>query len=451
MGILDVFKVNDYKEQISKLSAENHKLQEKADIVLSVQQMEPVKLQELINNKKDDLDSLEKEFTNLKNESLVKIDELSNQQESLQSKIKSLHQEISKLEIQLTSTKDDISMESFGLYKPRYDFASSLGYKDRLTEVRQNQKDMIKTERACTIFRPMALDGSTSKGRSMQKKNCKQLIRSFNGECEAAINKVTYSNIDRITSRIEKSIDQLNKLNEPNGIRLTSSYLDSKIDELHLAYEYATKKQSEKEELREQREREREEKRAQQEIKDAQKQLNKELDHYKKAISELEEKLATLKGTDREDVLNSIAELQKNVNEAEDKKKDLDYRQENATAGYVYIISNIGSFGHDIVKIGVTRRLDPMERIDELGSASVPFKFDVHALIFSYDAYSLESELHTRFANQRINKVNSRKEYYRVSISDIKETLSEYKDLTIDFNEVPEAPEYRESLAITKN
>ncbi|PKX71059.1 DUF4041 domain-containing protein, partial [Latilactobacillus sakei] len=206
-----------------------------------------------------------------------------------------------------------------------------------------------------------------------------------------------------------------------------------------------------KEALREQREREREEKRAQQEIKEAHKQLDKELSHYKKALSELNEKLAGLEGADREAVLLNIDELQKNIDESEVKKKDLDYRQENATAGYVYIISNIGSFGEDIVKIGVTRRLDPLERVYELGSASVPFKFDVHALIFSYDAYSLESELHTRFASQRINKVNSRKEYYHVPISEIKDVLSEYKDLTVDFNEVPEAPEYRESLAMTSN
>lgn len=121
--------------------------------------------------------------------------------------------------------------------------------------------------------------------------------------------------------------------------------------------------------------------------------------------------------------------------------------QFNATAGYVYIISNIGSFGPDVIKIGVTRRLDPMDRIDELGSASVPFKFDVHALIFSYDAYALESELHQRFDKQRVNKVNNRKEYFRVPITEIKKVLEEYKDLTVDFNETPDAPEYRESLA----
>lgn len=451
MGIFDTFKIKDYKEQISKLEIENKQLQEKASIALTMQQMEPGTLQELINQKKDELVSLEKVFSNRKNESTTKIDELTNQQTLLQSKITQLQQEISECEGQLTSVKDDVSMEDFGLYKPRYNFASALDYKDKLDTVRKNQKEMIRTEIACEIFRPMSLDGSNSKGRSMQKKNCKQLIRSFNGECEAAISKVTYSNIDRITKRIEKSFEQLNKLNEPNGVQLNSQYLYSKIDELHLAYEYANKKQAEKEALREQREREREEKRAQQEIKEAHKQLDKELSHYKKALSELNEKLAGLEGADREAVLLNIDELQKNIDESEVKKKDLDYRQENATAGYVYIISNIGSFGEDIVKIGVTRRLDPLERVYELGSASVPFKFDVHALIFSYDAYSLESELHTRFASQRINKVNSRKEYYHVPISEIKDVLSEYKDLTVDFNEVPEAPEYRESLAMTSN
>ena len=450
MGILDVFKVNDYKTQISELESENKKLQEKADIVLTAQQLEPVELTELITAKKDELASLEKSFTNQKKESFAKIDELKNKHESLQSEIKHLQWEISKFENELTSVKDTVNMETFGLYEPRYDFASALGYKDQLDTVRKNQKEMIRTEQACGIFCPMSLDGSNAKGRSMQKKNCKQLIRSFNGECEAAISKITYSNIERIANRIIKSYEQLNKLNEPNGIQLNLQYLNSKIDEMHLAYEYANKKQDEKEALREQRDREREEKRAQQEIKDAQKQIDKELNHYKKALIELEEKLATLEGAEHDAVQASIDELQKSIDDSEAKKKDLDYRQKNATAGYVYIISNIGSFGKDIVKIGVTRRLDPLERVYELGSASVPFKFDVHALIFSYDAFSLEAELHARFSDQRINKVNSRKEYYRVSISEIKDVLTEYKDLTVDFNEVPEAPEYRESLAMTE-
>ena len=126
----------------------------------------------------------------------------------------------------------------------------------------------------------------------------------------------------------------------------------------------------------------------------------------------------------------------------------MDYREENATAGYVYIISNVGSFGKNVFKIGVTRRLDPW-MINELGSASVPFKFDVHALIFSENAYQLESELHQRFSQKRVNMVNNRKEYFHISINEIEDELKKYSNLTVDFKEAPEAEEYRESLAIS--
>lgn len=264
------------------------------------------------------------------------------------------------------------------------------------------------------------------------------------------VKQLTYSNFDRIQARISKSFEQLNKLNEPNGIRLTSAYLDSKIDELHLAFEYEEKKQSEKEELREQRQREREEKALKKEIADQQKNIDKEIKHYSNVISDLEAELKDKNEAEKAELLKQIDELQNKVNDYEGKKSELDYRLQNSTAGYVYIISNIGSFGENVVKIGVTRRLEPMDRIDELGSASVPFKFDVHALIFSYDAYKLETELHEKFADKRINKVNNRKEYFNLTITEVEQALKAYKDLTIDFHEEPEAGEYRESLKISE-
>lgn len=146
-----------------------------------------------------------------------------------------------------------------------------------------------------------------------------------------------------------------------------------------------------------------------------------------------------------------MQQLQAKLATIQEKKEKLENRAANPTAGYVYIISNVGSFGKDIYKIGVTRRLDPMDRINELGSASVPFKFDVHALIFSDQAYQLEAELHNYFDKQRINKVNRRKEYFNITINEIKKVLKEHKDLTFDFHEVPEASEYRDSLLIEKN
>ena len=126
----------------------------------------------------------------------------------------------------------------------------------------------------------------------------------------------------------------------------------------------------------------------------------------------------------------------------------MDYRLENIGAGYVYIISNIGAFGENIFKIGVTRRLEPLDRIRELSSASVPFKFDVHALIFSYQAYNLEKELHNLFDNKRVNLVNNRKEFFNISIEEVETALSKYKDLTFEFNKIPDAEEYRETLKL---
>ena len=129
-------------------------------------------------------------------------------------------------------------------------------------------------------------------------------------------------------------------------------------------------------------------------------------------------------------------------------EEDIDYREGHATAGYVYVISNIGSFGEDVYKIGVTRRLEPLERIRELSSASVPFQFDVHALIFSEEAFALETELHNQLANYKVNKVNGRKEYFKVSFEEIRNILATHKELTVELNEDAEAFEYRQTKAI---
>lgn len=440
MGLTDIFKVNEYKKTIAELQAENEKLKKDVDLKLTAQQMRPVELENLIDEKQNDVELLNKQIANL-----------SAQKEQLKNELTTSEQKVAALKQEVVDLSSQIEMESYGLYKPKYDFANALEYKDQLKNLRNHQKNMIKSNQAGIIFRPLALDGSNSKGKKLQNKNIKQLLRSFNGECEAAINKVTHSNVERIEQRIKKSFDQLNKLNQENGVSLTSEYGNLKIDELHLAFEYELKKAEEKEALREQRQREREEKAVQKEIADQRKKIDKDLKHFSNLKAELEKKI-----TESSD-LAVIAQLKKDLEELRLKvekatadKSELDYREANATAGYVYIISNIGSFGKDVFKIGVTRRLEPMERVAELGSASVPFKFDIHALIFSYDAYKLESQLHERFAANRINKVNKRKEYFHITIEQIEDALKAYADLTIDFNEVPEAVEYRDSLKLVQ-
>ena len=460
------------KEKI-QLKQDNSKLQKEADLKLSVKQMQPLELDKEITKKTKELDKLKAESTkelidlrarktkelndilNTKQEDIEKlnadIDKKIQKVTEQNKQISNLDKKIKDLNSQLVNVSDEIMYEDYGLYKPRYDFANSSAYKGKLSEVRSNQKEMIKNGDAGTIFNPMTLDGSEAKGRSMQKKNIKQLVRSFNGECEAAINKVTKSNIEMIEKRSTRSFEQLNKLNESNGVRLTANYLDSKLDEAHIALEYALKKEQEKELLREQRQREKEERQAQREYAQERAKYEKDETHFQQAKDLLQNKINNSKSdVEIESLKRKLADLQDKISDIQAKKVKLSDRAENPTAGYVYIISNIGSFGQNVYKIGVTRRLDPMDRINELSSASVPFKFDVHALIFTDDAYKLETELHEYFDKERVYKVNKRKEFFRLNIDEIKQILSKHKELTFDFHEIPDAPEYRDTLLIEK-
>ena len=435
MGMLDFLRVNEYKKEIEVLNKDLLKLKDKN---LSVEQMTALELNEEILKQQKNLELLE-------NEIVKKQSKYS----EIETKFIQKQSDINTLQSKLIVIEDDLLMESYGLYVPKYDFATSLGYKDKLTSIRSTQKKMIKDKSAVNYFDSWAVDGSKAKGRKMTNDNIKQILRSFNNECEASINKVKYNNIQSIEKRIMTSFEQLNKLNKSIKLSITNEFLSLKLNELYLAYEYERKKQDEKEELKEQRERDREEKALQKEIQGKKKLIDKDIKHYQNLVEELKKKMSELSlDEERTSIEQQIIDLGIKVKEREEEKEELDYRTAHASAGYVYIISNIGAFGDEVVKIGVTRRIDPLERISELSSASVPFKFDVHALIFSYDAYKLETELHQYFDSYRINKVNSRKEFFRVPIAKIEEKLTEYGELTVDFRADVDAEEYRESLVL---
>jgi hypothetical protein len=156
----------------------------------------------------------------------------------------------------------------------------------------------------------------------------------------------------------------------------------------------------------------------------------------------------TTSDSERALVLEKLGEVKGQYSELEKEEKVIDYREKNAKAGYVYIISNIGSLGENVYKIGMTRRLEPLERIDELGDASVPFDFDVHGLIFSENAPVLEAKLHEHFYKTRINKLNNRKEFYRADIHEIEKVLRENYDKVVDIVKDAPAEQHRESLLI---
>jgi hypothetical protein len=318
-----------------------------------------------------------------------------------------------------------------------------------LDACREKQKRLIKDGLAVKANENWTVNNSKSEGRQMVNDMKKLLLRSFNNECDYCVDNVKFNNMEVNKKRIEKSFEQLNKLGRIMQASISDAYRNSKYVELYLAFEYQQKKQEEKEAQKRAREELREQQKLEQEIRQARERVAKEKKHFIQAIKELESRLkATISDSERALVLEKLEEVKGQYSELEKEEKVIDYREQNAKAGYVYIISNIGSLGENVFKIGMTRRLEPEDRIDELGDASVPFSYDVHALIFSVNAPSLEAKLHEHFFKNRINKLNDRKEFYRADIYEIEKVVKENYDKVVDIVKEPPAEQYRESLLI---
>lgn len=357
-------------------------------------------------------------------------------------------QKLDALRAQLVQTEEELNLQSFGVYKPRYDLMRADDYRARLMEIRAQQKEMIKAKTAVTGVTNWTVNNNAAQGRKMVSDMQKLLLRAFNSECDDVIEHVRYSNLVASEKRITSSKDAISKLGTIMGISITPAYYRLKIEELYLAFEYQQKKQAEKEEQKEARARMREEAKLAKEIEEERKKLEKEQRHYQNALHKIDTQLAGASEADRADIEQKRAELVQQLQKIDQAFKDVDYREANQRAGYVYVISNIGAFGENVYKIGMTRRLDPMERVDELGDASVPFDFDVHAMIFSEDAPKLEAALHNAFADRKLNFVNQRREFFRVTLDEIKAVVRANFDKTVEFEDFPPAEQYRQSLAM---
>ena len=337
---------------------------------------------------------------------------------------------LSELKKQVIETDERVLLQSFGFYVPHYAYATSDEYKEKLSSVRAQQKELVKSKCATTGRTDWEVNGSKSKGAKMVRDMQKLLLRAFNAECDDAIEHVRFNNIEACEKKILSSSDAISKLGEMLGVSIASQYISLKLDELHLMHEYQAKKQAEKEAAKELRQRQREEAQS----------------HYQNALSRLNAQIAQASGDDLAALEDKRTELETQLSTIEQELRDVDYRVANQRAGYVYIISNIGSFGEDVYKIGMTRRLEPMDRVDELGDASVPFNFDVHALIFTDDAPGLEASLHQAFADRKLNMINTRREFFHVTLDEIKEVIRQNYDKTVEFVDIPPAEQYRESL-----
>jgi chromosome segregation ATPase len=389
-----------------------------------------------------------------------RVQELLQREREIQSEISSAQQSLTRLNEELALASDAAFLVEVGYYEPRYEFEDLPSYESELQQIREKQKAMLREDgtgnnragAAAFITAELTFNNSAAQGRAAQKKTLKLILRAFNGESDSFIARVNYRNVDAMQKRIASAFEAINAITDKyNFCKLNPRYLELRLQELQLVYEYEEAKQQEKEEQARIREQMREEEKAAREAEKAKLQAEKEEAKYQELLQKAEQEVQAASDKDKAKLTAKIEELQQRIAEIEERKQAISQAMLTKT-GHVYIISNVGSFGENVYKIGMTRRLEPMDRVKELGDASVPFPFDVHAMIRTSDAPSLENALHKHFTQRRVNLENDRKEFFRVSIDEIRQELDELKDQLGIVSELrltllAEAKEYRMSEA----
>lgn len=427
MGLFDFLKKKEF-EEIKQLKSQLERYKPITDIEAEVESQKK-SLDQIISSKNTDIKNIETEFNTLN----------SNYQSALET-YKNLRKEVSVFESKL-------DLIEFGIYEPVYDFEKSDDYREEQNKIIQIQKEMITADTAAICNTNWTVEGSEAKGRAVVKVYKKLMLRAFNGECDVLISKVKWNNVNQMKERMQKLFDAINKLGQGFQVYLNNQYLDLKQKELILEYEYQSKRQQEKEEMRAIQEELREEEKAKREFEQAQREAEKEEATYQKALDKARKEYEASTGEKHDKLQAQIEKLEQELKEAQEKKERALSMAQQTKRGHVYIISNIGSFGENVYKIGMTRRLEPIDRVKELGDASVPFQFDIHAMIYSDEAPTLENELHKAFTNKKVNMLNYRKEFFNVTLDEIENKVKEI-GLDAEFSRLPEAMEYRETLAI---
>lgn len=358
----------------------------------------------------------------------------------LQARIKNLEAE---LEIARGNSADAIELndqrvlQDVGIYRYHHPLENAADYKDRLSQLNVQIDEVIKSGKAVLAADMFTFDGSLARGRRMLGDLSKLMLRAYNAEADNCVRSLRSGNISTAKKRLGSAVTAIQKLGTIMEMRINPDYHALRLKELELTADYQIKLQAEREKAREERELLREQRRAEAELAAEKERLAKERAHYVSALEALR-----VKGDD-----SAAAELAQRLADIDKAIEANDYRIANIRAGYVYVISNIGAFGPGIVKIGMTRRLEPMDRVRELGDASVPFRYDVHALFFSDDAIALEAELHKAFADRRVNHVNERREFFFATPAEVEAVLQEKTGGLLEFHDEPEAPEYFQSVA----
>jgi hypothetical protein len=445
MGLFDFLKKEEF-EEINQLKSklEDNKLKSNLEINQLKAQLERYKsisdIETEVLKQNESLDKL----ISTKNSEILEIEE---NFKTLDSTYKIALETYSKLRKEVSVFESKLDLIEFGIYEPVYNFEKSDEYRNEQNEIIELQKSMVSNDTAAICNTQWTVEGSEAKGKAVVKVYKKLMLRAFNGECDVLIAKVKWNNVNQMNERMQKLFDAINKLGSGFKVHLNDAYFDLKRKELILEHEYQTKRQQEKEEMRAIQEELREEEKAKREFEQAQREAEKEEANYQKALDKARKEIELVTGEKQNKLQSQIDKLEIELKEAQEKKERALSMAQQTKRGHVYIISNIGSFGENVYKIGMTRRLEPIDRVKELGDASVPFQFDIHAMIYSDEAPRLENELHKAFNNKKVNMLNNRKEFFNVTLDEIELKTKEI-GLDAEFSRLPEAMEYRETLAI---
>jgi hypothetical protein len=343
---------------------------------------------------------------------------------------------LAELSSEVVVTEELTLLQEAGLYEYHHPLDDSVAYKSELQRLKDQYKTMTKADGgAVQAATDWTVNGSKPQGRKMVRDYSKLMLRAYNAEADTLVRSLKPYKVAAAIDRLNKVRETIAKLGATMSIRIADPYHRLRVRELELTADYLEKLAEEKEREREEKARLREERKAQMELEREKAKLDKERQHYENALAALR----------AQGDLDGVTRLEEQLAEVQRRIEDVDYRAANIRAGYVYVISNLGSFGEKIIKVGMTRRLEPMDRVRELGDASVPFRFDVHALFFSDDAVGIEAKMHERLAGRRVNRVNLRREFFYATPQEAKAVLAELTGELLQYQELPEALEYRQS------
>ena len=487
MGIGDIFKIKTFKTEIEQLKTENQNLlNDNQNMHQQLQELGAFDYYKIL----DMTEQLKKEYEAKKltaQEDFQKhLDSIDKSIAEKNSECQNILNQLEELRSQEVKLNKNVKTQTNKLNKSKelvkainYTFDKYLNYEPSQSTLRfpENQLSELEEISPSVILKLHCMDiKDLRKAYRLNDKQIDSILQKYSARYTTKANQAIYklmvialrAELQNILynlkyEKLDTSIGDVKKVTQKflkvaaEGNQSIAGTLTKFIGEIEylfinavkIEYNYYVKKEQSRQEqlaIREQMRQEAQERKA---LEAERKKVEKEESKYNTEIEKLQNQLQSASSSELEQLNARILQLQAQLSEVVLKKEEIS-NLANGKAGNVYVISNLGSFGENVFKIGMTRRLNPQDRVDELGNASVPFKFDVHSFIFSDDAVGLESKLHEILNQKRVNKVNMRKEFFNVTIDELEELVTEIEP-TAEFNRTMAAEEYRQSLSTTEN